>query len=182
MATRARRSMKLKAARRDPVAALARSIDMPEAQISKGGLVAVDVQNHSDDDQRAMVRSTQTQTVRRLTKLEKLYARQVVDMRELKACEWYRGAHEARYDTLGVTAQWGSAGGGGTGLRDHLPKTKEQQAAFADFDFARAGISPTIRPLFERVVLQGRPLGKLRLTFRLAVRQLLERIEGRVQL
>jgi len=36
--------------------------------------------------------------------------------------------------------------------------------------------------MFERIVLHGRPLGRLTISFRTAVRQLLDQIEGKVAL
>lgn len=155
---------------------LARSI-LPEGQAKPGVFIAVDKANHSD-----MARSGERRTIRRKPKLDTEPMRKLLTREQLAACLWYAEAHAARYDTLGITAKWGGGGGCGRTNFDHLPKTREQEDALANFDYAREGIAPTLIPLFERVVLHQRPLGRLRLTFRLAAQQLLERIEGRVEL
>ncbi len=160
----------------------ARLIGVPDAQIASGAFVLCDVQNFSEADQRHSVRSRQTLTVRRMAKVHVLLARKVITPREAAACDWYASTHSARYDTTGTTANYGGAGGRSSTNYDHLPKTKSQQEAFDLFSEARAGIHPKLVGLFERVVLYHRPLGRLTRTFRLAIAQLVERIEGKVQL
>ena len=155
---------------------------LPASQAKRGEFKLVDVQNHSDADQRHMKRSGQARTIRRLTRIEKLQHRGVIDKREGAACEWYAGAHSARYDTSGVTANYGESNGAATTNFDHLPKTKAQWEALTHFDFARAGISPSCLGLFEAVVLQGAKLGNRALAFKVAVEQLLRRIEGKIAL
>lgn len=155
---------------------LARSI-LPEGQARPGVFITVDKANHSD-----MVRSGERKTIRRRPKLDTEPIRKLLSPQQLAVCLWYAEAHAARYDTLGITAQWG--GGASSGRKDycHWPKTRQQEDALANFDYAREGIAAELRPLFERVVIHQRPLGRMRLTFRLAAQQLLERIEGRVEL
>lgn len=155
---------------------------LPHGQARAGIFIAVDISNHSDDDQRKMVRSGERRTIRRKPKIDELVDRKVINREEAAACEWYAQAHSLRYETTGITARYGESSGSGQTNFDHLPKTREQQEAFDHFEYARAGINPFVLALFERVVLYGRPLGKLKLTFRIAARQLLERIEGRVTL
>lgn len=155
---------------------------LPAVQAERGGFVLQDIANHTDDDQRHMVRSGDRRTIRRKPKIDELVSRKVIDKREAAACEWYAAAHSMRYDTTGVTARYGESSGGGSTSFDHLPKTREQQEALDNFDYARAGINPAFLGLFERVVLHHRPLGKLAITFRTAARQLLARIEDRVTL
>ena len=175
------RTNKIRRANADPVVKLARTIVNAE-QVAHGDWAIRDIANHSDADQRSMVRSGEKRTIRKKTKIEKLVTAKVLSAREGAACEWYADAHAMRYDTTGITAKYGDSAGGGKTNFDHLPKTREQEDAFRNFEFARAGISPMILPMFERVVLHGRPLGRLALTFRHAARQLLERIEGKVAL
>ena len=176
-----RKSRRIRKGREDPLVKLAKTI-VPEGQVIKGRFEFHDVSNYSEDDQRHMVRSGNRKTIRRKSKIDELIVRGVIDKREALACEWYLKMHTARYDTTGITANLGGAGGRSNVNFDHLPKTRAQWQAYEDFEFARAGINRFILPMFERVVLYGWPLGKLGITFRLAVRQLLERIEGRVQL
>lgn len=187
----ATKRFKTKRARVDPVMKVAATI-LPECQVITGHFELHDVVNHSDDDQRTMTRiraaepdrnsDKARQTIRRKPKIDELVVRKVIDQREAAACTWYRNAHSLRYDTTGITANYGGAGGRSGTNFDHMPKTRLQQEAFDNFDFARAGINRFILGMFERVVLYDRPLGKLAITFKLAANQLLERIEGRVQL
>lgn len=155
---------------------------LPAAQFQKAAFVLVDVQNYTDADQRVMVRSKQTKTIRRLTRLEKLAKRKVLTEMEARACEWYAAAHAARYDTTGTTANYGESSGACNANFDHLPKTQIQWEAMVHYDMARGCIPPMIRPMFERIVLDGKPIGKLRFTFCYAVRSLLKGIEGKVAL
>lgn len=165
----------------DPVLKLALNIGIPGSQIRRGDFAIRDVANHSEADQRDMQSLKRTRTIRRKTRLEKLHQRKVINDTELKACEWYHDAHAMRYDTSGITAKYGASGHRGTSF-DHLPKNRDQEIAFWNFDFAREGICPSLRGLFDRVVIHGRPLDRLTRTFRLAVNQLITRIEGRVAL
>lgn len=168
---------------------IAREI-LPEAQARKGVFEATDVVNHTEADHRAMVRSLGAQmlnpdarrTIRRKPKIAELVTRGVLSTTEAAACEWYAKAHSLRYDTTGVTVRYGGVGGRSSTNFDHLPKTQEQQEAYEAFEWAREGINPFMLGLFERVVIHGRPLGRLAITFRTAARQLLQRIEGRVNL
>lgn len=172
-------SRRLRKQRVDPVIKAALGITTPE-QARRGDLKLVDVSNYTADDQRHMERSGERRTIRRQTKIDELKARGVLDDDEAKACEWYHRAHALRYDTLGVTARYGDGGGNSGTNYDHLPKTREQEDAWHNFEYARDGISPTIRLMFDRVVLHGWPIGKLGILFKLAARQLMHRIEGRV--
>ncbi len=155
---------------------IARSI-LPDGQAHEGAFEAIDIINHSDDDQRRMVRSGSRRTIRRLTKIEKLHRAGILDQREAAACQWYAEAHACRYDTTGVTAAYGETGGAARTNFDHLPKTRQQEDAYRNFDAARAVIPPMVRPMFEAVVLFGRPLGRLSITFRATARKLLDHIE-----
>jgi hypothetical protein len=129
-----------------------------------------------------MVRSGERSTIRRKPKIDELVQRGTISQREALACEWYASAHALRYDTTGVTMRYGTAGGGGCTNFDHLPKSREQEDAYLYFTYAREGINPFFLPMFERIVLYGRPLGKLGITFRTAARELLARIEDKVAL
>jgi hypothetical protein len=165
----------------DPTVLLALSI-VPAAQVANGRFEKCSVSNHSDADQRHMVRSGERSTIRRKPKIDELVQRGTISQREAAACEWYASAHALRYDTTGVTMRYGSVGGGRGTNFDHLPKTREQEDAYRHFTYAREGINPFFLPMFERIVLYGRPLGKLGITFRTAARELLARIEDKVAL
>lgn len=187
MATKRYRTKK---ARIDPVVKLAGEIGIPLSQVANDRFEQCDVVNHTEADHRAMVRALGARmlnpdarrTLRRKPKIDQLRDRGVINAREAAACEWYARMHAARYDTLGITANYEGVGGRSSTGFCHGPKTRAQIEAFVHFEYARAGINRFILPMFERVVLHGRPLGKLAITFRLAANQLLERIEGRVQL
>lgn len=174
----------------DPIARRAKELGIAH-QAANDRFELHDVVNHSDADHRDMVRAIgydtadtndARRTLRRKPKIDELVTRKVINREEAAACAWYARMHAARYDTTGVTPNYNGAGGRSSTNFDHLPKTRQQQEAYEHFEYARAGINPFVVGMFERVVLHGRPLGKLGITFRTAARQLLDRIEGRVQL
>lgn len=171
------RTYKIKRNKVDEVTRMARAI-MPVEQARRDDFVIVDVSNKTDADHRASVRSKETRTVRRLTKIEKLAKAGVIDKIEASACEWYAATHAARYDTLGITANYGDGGGTRRTNFDHLPKTREQLAAYLHFSDARQSITPAFLGLFERVVIHGRPMGRLVLAFRTAARQVADAIQS----
>lgn len=165
-----------KRSRVDPVVKLALTITTPE-QARRGDLRLIDVSNHSDDDQRHMVRSGERRTIRRRTLAERLHG---IDKHEADACQWYADAFEARYGTISVIGNYGDRGMGSAEFC-HGAKTPDQDMAGEHFTFARAGISPPLRPMFERIVLHGWGLNPAITTlFRMAARQLMHRIEGQV--
>lgn len=161
---------------------IARSIGVPERQMR--GLILVDVSNRSDTDQRHSVRSGETRTVRKLTRIERLHRAGTIERHEAAACQWYADAYSLGYDTIGCTANYAGAGGGGR-VSDHLfARYRAQDEARANYAFARIAIPREFLPMFEAVVLEGRAiaeagtglyeqlsrsqkLGKLAATFRL---------------
>lgn len=171
-------SRRLKKLREDPTVKLALTITTPQ-QARRGDLRIVDVANHSDADQRHMVRSGEMKTVRRQTLAERLKARLGLEDQEADACQWYHDAHEARYATLDTIAKYGDRRGGGRTDFDHMPKTPEQDIAHGNFSYGRSAISPNLLPMFERVVLHGwEMMPGSAVLFRLAARQLMHRLEG----
>jgi len=179
MATR-----RLRKKRVDPVVRVALTITTPE-QARRGDLRLIDVANYSDADQRETVRSIgysksdhNRMTIRRRTLAERLGSH--LDEREAGACQWYADAWEARYGTISVIGNYGDRGMGSADFC-HGAKTPSQDMAGEHFNFARAGISPPLRPMFERIVLHGWGLNpSITTLFRLAARQLMHRIEGQV--
>ncbi len=161
---------------------IARKIGMPESQVGRQDYVLHDVKNANDSDLSHMQRSGIRKTVRRTTKIDQLRKRGIIDHREALACEWYAAAYAMRYDTTGTTANYGEGGSSPRTDFDHMPKTKAQWEALEHYDLAREAINPRVRQMFDRVVIEGRPLGKLAITFRTAARRLLEHIEGKVAL
>lgn len=150
-------SRRLRKTREDPTSKRARSI-LPAEQAGKRDLVVCDVANHSDADQRASVRSGETRTVRRLTRVELLVKAKVINLDQAAACAWYVDAHELGFQTVGCTANYGGAGGGGFGSNDLLARYKAQGEAREDYFFARSAIPQHLLQTFEGVVLgTGRP-------------------------
>lgn len=156
---------------------------LPRIQVRKGEFELRDVANHSDADQRDMVSLKRTQTARRRTHLEKLQGRKAITLEQRRLCEWYADQHELGYATVGCTANYCGAGGGGFGAKDLLSRYQAQYQARQNYDYARSAISPRLVKLFERVVLHDVPIAaagdktmgrvtRLGSTFRLAVGQL----------
>ncbi len=165
----------------DPTIALALAT-VPAIQVANDRFEICDVSNHSERDQRHMVRSGQRKTVRRTTKIDQLLKRGILDQREALACEWYQSTYENEYETRVKIADWSATGGSSDRAYGHWPAGLPLEPGLSMHEFARRAISPMVLPMFERVVLHGRPLGKLAITFRQAARQLLQHIEGKVAL
>jgi len=170
----ARRTNKIRR-KRTPEQELARAIGLPLDQLRRGFRL-VEVANRTDADQRHSIRSKQTRTLRKLTRTEKLQRAGVITTEQAAACEWFAAAHALGYDTLGVTANYEPTIGSGDSVHTHLARNKAQLGAREDYRFACAGISPILLPLLERVLLRGRPIGRLGISFRMAVRELTERV------
>ena len=135
---------------------------LPEIQHHRGGIVLSPVSNHTDADQRHMVRSGEKNTIRKLTRIEKLHKAGTLNKDEALACQWYADAHALGYDTLGITANYMGAGGrsGSSNVVGHLSRYKAQQEARADYSFAREALANEKVPgfivhIFERVILEG---------------------------
>jgi hypothetical protein len=145
-------SRRLRKKRVDPVVKLARTI-LPEEQSSKGDLAIRDVANHSEADQRATVRSKERETVRRLTRVELLHKARIIDADQMAACEFYLNAYELGYQTIGCTANYMGAGGGGFGSSDLLARYKAQSEARENFQYAKHAIPGHLRNTFDRIVI-----------------------------
>jgi hypothetical protein len=160
MASRARkRSRKLKV---DPVLKLAESI-LPAEQIRNQLYAICGVSNHSDADQRAMVRSGETKTLRRLTRIELMHKAGIINAEQAQACEFYAAAYQLGFQTIGCTANYGGAGGGGFGSTDLLARYKAQAEARENYHYARLAVPKHLLPSLDAVVLEtGHPPHKMR--------------------
>ena len=138
---------------------IGRTIGIPAAQLEHG-LAIHDVANRTEADQRHSIRSQETRTVRKLTRVEKLQRAGTIGREEAKACEWYASAHALGYDTLGITANYGGSGSRGGNATCHLARYKAHEEARLDYAFARVGIAGFLLPVFEAVVLEGRALNE----------------------
>lgn len=148
------KTRRLRKNRTDPTEKLARTI-LPAEQAIAGDLAIRDVANHSDEDQRASVRSGETKTVRRLTRVERLTRAHVISNDQAIACEWYSAAYELGFQTVGCTANYGGAGGGAFGSQDLFSRYKAQGEARANYFYARQAIPDHLLGLFEAIVLHG---------------------------
>jgi hypothetical protein len=173
------RTNKIRKVRIDPEIKQRQSLEqdiLPASQVGRGLYLVVDAPTFAGEVNRA---GTKARTLMRKPRIMKLLDAGIINKREAEACEWYATRHAARYDVVGITARYGEQSGGGIKSYCHGPKTPEQISALLDYDFARAGISPMLLPMFERIVIDGRPLGRLAITFRQAARELLARLESR---
>jgi len=144
-------SRRIKKNRIDPADKVARGLEapVPVIQLGRGNFVVRDVANHTEDDQRVMVRSKKTQTVRRKTRIERMVAIGLIDKDQQSACEWYANAHELGYATVGCTANYCGAGGGGFGSSDLFARYKAQQEAREDYAYARKAIPADYLVVFD---------------------------------
>jgi len=157
--TRPKRSTRIKKTRVNTADMLASQI-MPASQAARKDFELCDVANHTDADQRHMQRSGAKQTIRRKTHIQILAARKVITLEQAPILQWYADQHEAGFGTVGCTANYGGAGGGGFGSHDLLARYGEQQIARDNYHFARKAIPPHCRAMFERVVLGALPLAR----------------------
>jgi hypothetical protein len=155
----ARRKRKTKV---DPVLKLAESI-LPAAQIRNHLYAICGVSNHSDADQRAMVRSGETKTLRRLTRIELMQRAGIINAEQAAACEFYAAAYQLGFQTIGCTANYGGAGGGSFGSSDLLARYKAQAEARENYYYARLAVPKHLLPSLDTVVLEtGQPPHKMR--------------------
>lgn len=129
------------------------NVGFPKVQAGRGGFVVVDVANHSDADQRHMVRSGDKQTIRKLTRIERLRNAGTINHDEAAACQWYADAAAIGYDTTGTTANYAEAGSRSKRHWDHLPKYAAQEEGRESFLWARKVLPEHLLPMFEAVVL-----------------------------
>jgi hypothetical protein len=164
---------------------------LPEVQAGRSEFAIVDVANHSEADQRHMVRSEERQTLRRKTKIEKLVASGTLSREEGEVCQWYANLYELGYATLGVTANYGGGVGGGDAGYCLAARYRAQEMARTNYHFARAAIPSGLISMFEGVILHSRHMGetdsfrdlgrsqrasRLKQSFRLAVQKLVDRV------
>lgn len=136
---------------------LARRI-LPDIQASRGGVVVVDVSNRTEAHQRHSIRSKETETIRHLTRIEKLQRAGTINAHEAQACQWYADAYALGYDTIGVTQNYEGTGSGSSSVYCLASRYKAQQEARADYAFAKEGIPVFLLPMFERIVIEGATL------------------------
>jgi hypothetical protein len=185
-----RNSRRIRKPRVDEAVKLGKTIGVPVEQLANQRFEKCDVVNHTDDDHRAMVRSLGAQmlnpdarhTIKRKAKLDTLPIRKLLDQRELRACVWYQEAHEELYGSRVRIVDWE----GGSRCTDkafgHWPAGMPLEPGENIFQFARRGINRFLIAMFEAVVLHGRPVGRLRNSFKMAACQLADHIEGTVEL
>jgi hypothetical protein len=162
-----RNSRRIRKLREDPVSKLAREIGLPPEQ--HHGLKAVDIANHSEDDQREMVRlraaepdrdmpgrksDKARQTVRKLTRVELLTRAGIITPDQALACEWYGERYQLAFDYgQGTCANYGGVGGSGGLGWDHGARSLAQGEARKDLEYARLALPDWLLGEFERVVI-----------------------------
>ena len=172
------RTNKIRKATECPTTKMERTIGgsgLPAVQIGRGLHIIVDAPSFEGEKNKS---GSKAQTLRKLTRIDRLKRAGILDDREAKACEIYHEAFEGHYETRIKIADWSATGGSSDRAYGHWPTSMPLEPGMNMYQFLRAGISPIVLPMFERVVIHGRPLGKLAITFRHAARQLLSRLEG----
>jgi hypothetical protein len=146
-----RNSRRIRKQRVPKLEKLALSITTPEQ--ARHGLREVDVANFSDADVKDADSLKRLKTVRKLTRVELLTRAGVITPDQALACEWYLTAYELGYQTVGCTANYLGAGGGGFGASDLLSRYKAQGEARENYLYAKQAIPEYLIGLFDRVVL-----------------------------
>jgi hypothetical protein len=138
----------------DPVVKLALSI-VPAAQVANSRFKEANVANFTEAQQRHSVRSKEVKTVRRMTHIELLVARRTLTQRQGQLCQWYADQREIGYATVGCTANYCGAGGGGFGAGDLLARYREQMIARNNYTAARQAVDIRLLPLLEKIIVAG---------------------------
>ncbi len=130
---------------------VARQIELASPHLSDFTLT--DKRHHNNDDTRDTMRSGAKQTLRRLTRIERLVKLEIIDKDQANACQWYSDCHELGFIAQqGVTANYGGAGGGGCTAYDLLARHKAQQEARDNYAFAKSAIPHELVQLFEQTI------------------------------
>lgn len=155
-----------KQARVDPLAKRAMELGIGHQQ-ANDRFEFTDVVNHTDADHREMVRARgydteetndSRRTIRRKTRVELMGEAGIISTEQAAACEYYASNYELGFQTIGCTANYGGAGGGGLGSSDLLARYKAQAEARENFRYARLAIPQYLSGVFDAVVLgTGRP-------------------------
>ncbi len=87
--------------------AIATATGLPDAQFDPKRIKRIDTPQQPGEQRIAH------ETVRKLTQAEMLQRKGLIEPHEEAACEWYASAYALGYETVGCTANWGGAGGGG---------------------------------------------------------------------
>jgi hypothetical protein len=94
------------------------------------------------------------ETVRKLTHIEQLQRRGVLEPHQAAACEWYADAHALGFDTIGCTANYdGGGGGGGIAAFDLCARFKHQMEARENYAWARQFVPKPYRALFDDIII-----------------------------
>lgn len=180
---------------------LARARGVYAASSRPDEYVATDIVNFSEDDARELERAKDHITrereklkikpkqdhvakrtmKRKQHKLDELVTRGVISREEAAYCEWYLDRHEELYEAKCKIANWAATGGSSDQAFGHWPANALMHPGRTLFDEARESLGAK-RWMFERVVLHGKRLGKLAITFRQAVRQMQAALAGRIEL
>ena len=139
---------KIEARRLRRIVDVAATAGLPEAQRDPGALV---IEATVIDDQPRPIR----ETVRKLTRVEKLLRSGVLEKHEAVACEWYAAVHAMAFDTVGCTANYDVGGGGHPGSGDLLARYASQGEARADYHLACEYVPSEYRALFEAIVCRN---------------------------
>ncbi len=139
---------------REPKASrIARRSGVPDAQVANDEFAVVEVKDVSQQDSRDKGRSGVKETVRRLTRIERLVKLGIIDKDQAKACQWYSDAHELGFiASLGCTANYGGTGTGGGTDFDLFARHKAQQEARDNYLFAKLAIPIELLNLFEATI------------------------------
>lgn len=92
------------------------------------------------------------ETVRRLTRIEKLAASGVLEPHMRLACEYYAECHAIGFDGACRTSNFEGGSGGGEAI-DHLARSKREMMARDDYRWARGFLPSFLVGLFEAIII-----------------------------
>lgn len=99
--------------------------------------------------------SSADETVRKFTRVEILERSGVLERHEAAACEWFADVAALAWDTVGCTANYAGASGGGMDTFDLLARNHAQVRAREDYAMALEHIPAQYKGVFEAVVCRN---------------------------
>jgi hypothetical protein len=121
---------------------------MPDSQRQARELALVDVPQIGSEA------TPIKETVRRLTRIEKLARSGVLEPHMKLACEWYAECHGIGFDGSCRTSNFEGRSGGGDGSTSLLARSKREMMARDDYRWARSFIPAAYLEVFEAVIIR----------------------------
>lgn len=101
------------------------------------------------------------ETVRRLTRIEKLARSGVLEPHEASACSWYAERYATALDGSCRTSNFEGRSGGGAGVEGHIARSVHVMRALDDYRWARAFIPSVYLEVFEAIIARSDTIAQI---------------------